>query len=483
MSRVDDYDVIVVGGGGAGMAAAIESHDAGARTALVEADTRLGGSTSLSGGVYYAAGTRVQRSRGILDDGPEDLFEYYLTLNQYRVEPALVRVLCDEAAAGLHWLMDLGVAFPADGLYCSGVERVPRGHGAEGAGAAIAAALDHAVHARNIDVALDSRVEALLTDSESGAVAGIRVGGDSVRASSVVLTTGGFGANPQLLERLYPDAAAQGDWAWYIGSRHCQGDGLRLGEAVGADVVGHNRGLLLTTPNFRKVLEVFVPGWLVYVNREGRRFVKETAEYAVMSGVIQAQPGGSCFAIFDEAARRDAAPHPRYADAFAAGALPMNWVADELAAQVQSGRVIRAGTLTELAERCGIRAEGLQTTVERYNADVAAGHDGAFFKSGEDLKPIATAPFHAVEIRPAIVCLTSAGLRIDSDTRVLDAADRPILGLYAAGETTGGVLGERYVGGGNSIANAIVFGRRAGRHAAQAARARSAPQGSHDLPS
>jgi fumarate reductase flavoprotein subunit len=312
--------------------------------------------------------------------------------------------------------MDLGVAFPADGLYCSGVERVPRGHGAEGAGAAIAAALDRAVHARDIDVALSSRVEALLTERTSGAVTGIRI----------------------------------------------SGDGVRLGEAVGADIVGHNRGLLLTTPNFRKVLEVFVPGWLVYVNREGRRFVKETAEYAVMSGVIQAQTGGSCFAVFDEAARREAAPHPRYADAFAAGTMPMNWVADELTAQVQTGRVIRAATLAELAERCGIRAVALQATVERYNADVAAGQDQAYFKAAEEMQPIATPPYYGVEIRPAIICLTSAGLRIDPDCQVLDSGDRSVRGLFAAGETTGGVLGERYVGGGNSITNAIVFGRRDG---------------------
>jgi hypothetical protein len=328
------------------------------------------------------------------------------------------------------------------------------------------AALDHDGAGERAGPHGPGRARSARTSTPGTAVAGIRVRGDNVRASSVVLATGGFGANPQLLERLYPDAAGQGDWAWYIGSRHCQGDGLRLGEAVGADVVGHNRGLLLTTPNFRRVLEVFVPGWLVYVNREGRRFVDETAEYAVMSGVIQAQTGGSCFAVFDETARREAAPHPRYADAFAAGALPMNWVADELAAQVQTGRVIRADSLAALAERCGIRATALEATVERYNADVAAGQDRAFFKAGEEMKAIATPPFYAVEIRPAIICLTSAGLRIDPDCRVLDSGDRPVPGLFAAGETTGGVLGERYVGGGNSITNAIVFGRRAGRRAA-----------------
>jgi len=469
VSAGHDYDVIVVGGGGAGMCAAIEAHDAGARVALVEADRRLGGSTALSGGVYYAAGTSVQRARGIADDTAEAMFEYYLTLNQYRVEPALARVLCDQAAPGLEWLIGVGVEFPPEGLYCSGVERVPRGHGALGAGASIAAALEGEVGKRAIDVALDSRVEALLPGAAMGSIAGIRVSGAEIRAPAVVLATGGFGANPYLLHRLYPDAARQADWSWYIGSPHCVGDGLLLGESVGADLIGHNRGLLLTTPNFRKVLEVFVPGWLVYVNREGRRFVNEMAEYAVMAGVIQAQTGGSCFAIFDERARSDAKPHPRYADAFAAGVMPMNWVADELAAQVQTGKVLQAETLDELATRCGIRPGGLAATVERYNADASEGIDRAFFKDGDQMKPILTPPFHAVEVRPAIICLTSTGLRIDERTRVLDACDRPIGGLFAAGETAGGVLGERYVGGGNSIANAVVFGRLAGRQAAAAA--------------
>lgn len=459
-----DYDVIVVGGGGAGMSAAIMAADARARVLLVDADTRLGGSTSLSGGVYYAAGTAVQRARGF-DDHPDALFEYYMTLNQYRVEASLARTLCDQAADGLAWLQSLGVEFRPEDLYASGVESIPRGHAAHGNGAAITAQLDQAVSARAIDVALNTRVTRLLTEAD-GRVVGIQAGTDEVRAGAVVVTTGGFGANPYLLHQHYPDAAATGDWGWYIGSRHCLGDGLALGSAAGADIVGHNRGLLLTTPNFHKVLEVFVPGWLVYVNREGRRFVKETAEYAVMSGVVQAQTGGSCFAIFDEAARQAARPLPRFADAFAAGVLPLNWVADVLEAQVRAGKVIRADSLDALAQRCGIRPGALAATVARYNEDCDVGHDSMFFKDAADMRPIRTGPFHAVEIRAAIICLTSTGLRIDRNAQVLNARDQPIRGLFAGGETTGGVLGERYVGGGNSITNAIVFGRIAGQRAA-----------------
>ncbi|MBI1181128.1 MAG: FAD-dependent oxidoreductase [Alphaproteobacteria bacterium] len=470
MAREHDFDVIVVGGGGAGMSAAISAADAGGSVLLLEADDKLGGSTALSGGVYYAAGTSVQRAKGIEGDSADAMFEYYMTLNQYRVEAALARTLCDHAAEGLEWLIGMGVEFRPEDLYSSGVESIERGHAAHGNGAAIAAALDREVSRRPIDVALKTRVQWLLTDTGTGRVTGVHAGGQNVHAGAVVLTTGGFGANPHFLHKYYPEAAAMGDWAWYIGNRHCVGDGIVLGQQAGADVVGHNRGLLLTTPNFRKELEVFVPGWLVYVNREGRRFVKETAEYAVMSGVVKAQTGGSCFAIFDDAAKRTAKPIPKYADAFASGALPLNWVADELEAQVKTGKVVKADSLDDLAVTCGIRPQSLGATVERYNADADAGADTMFFKDPAEMKPIRTGPFYAVEIRPAIVCLTSTGVRIDRTAQVLDERDRPVRGLFAGGETTGGVLGERYIGGGNSIANAIVFGRIAGHSAAAEAR-------------
>lgn len=458
-----DYDVVVVGAGGAGLSAAVTAHDAGARVLLVECGREVGGSTRLSGGVYYAAGTSVQRSLGI-EDSPDAMYEYYMTLNQWRVEPALARRLADEAAAGLEWLIELGVDFPKQALYCSGVESVPRGHSARGNGASIAAALEQARRARSIDLALATRVDRLLVEGDR--VTGISSNGQEVRAAAVVVTTGGFGQNPYFLAKFYPEATAAGDWVWSISAPGARGDGIALGEAAGAAVVGHNRGLLLTTPGFHKQLEVYVPGWLVYVNREGRRFVNETAAYAVMAGVVKEQ-GGVAYAIFDEASRAQAEPDPVYADAFAAGALPLNWVNTVLAEMADRGRVIRADTLAEIAERAGIHPGGLAGTVAKYNADVARGTDTAFFKDPKVLRPISQPPFYAVEVRPAIVALTSTGLRIDADTHVLDENERVIPGLYAAGETTGGVLGDRYVGGGNSIANAISFGRVAGRVAAR----------------
>ncbi|MBQ76237.1 MAG: FAD-binding dehydrogenase [Gammaproteobacteria bacterium] len=461
-----DYDVIVVGGGGAGMSAAIEAHDAGASVALIETDSRLGGSTALSGGVYYASGTSVQRAKGIEADTPDAMFEYYMTLNQYRVEPSLARVLSDKAAGGLEWLIEMGVEFTAENLYSSGVESVARGHGATGNGAAIAAALDQEVSKRNIDVALNARVQQLQIKRDNGAVTGVILDDAKIQAGAVVLTTGGFGANPNFLHRYYPEATAHGDWVWYIGNPNCLGDGLSLGEQAGAEIVGHNRGLLLTTPNFKKELEVYVPGWIVYVNREGRRFVNELAEYAVMSGVVNAQTGGSCFAIFDEVTRMEAKPDPLYADLFASGMVSPNWVSNVLEEQTRAGKIITADSLLQLAEKAGIKPGALQSTVDKYNADCDSGSDSMFFKTASEMKPVRTPPFYAVEIRPAIVCLTSTGVRIDKRAQAIDSNGMAIEGLFAAGETTGGVLGERYIGGGNSITNAIVFGRIAGESAA-----------------
>lgn len=462
-TMANDYDVIVIGGGGAGMCAAIEASEAGARVLLVEAAEKLGGSTALSGGVYYAAGTSVQRAAGIAGDTADAMFEYAMTLNQWRVDPAIVRRLADGAAPGVEWLIGLGVEFRPQDLYRSGVESVARGHQANGNGAAIAAALERAVRGRPIDLALGNRVESLLL--RDGAVRGIRARGEEASAAAVVLASGGFGHSAELLARHYPEACAAGDWAWSISAPTCVGDGLRMAEQAGAALDGDDRGLLLTTPGFYRHLEVYVPGWIVYVNAAGRRFVNETAAYAVMAGVIKAQ-GGRCFALFDEASRAQAKPDPQYADAFASGVLPLNWVADVLAQQAERGKLLRADSLEELAKRTGIAPDALAATVARYNADCAAGRDGAFFKDAKQLRPIATPPFYAAEVRPAIICLTSCGPRIDADARVLDTSERAIPGLFAAGEVTGNALGERYIGGGNSIANAIVFGRIAGRTSA-----------------
>lgn len=454
---MNDYDVIVVGAGGAGLAAASAAAAEDARVLLVEAAPRTGGSTALAGGVFYAAGTSLQREAGVEGDTPDAMFQYYMTLNQYKLEASLVRKLCDEAQAAFEWLRAIGVAFHADDLYASGVDKIRRGHRAAGGGAAIAEALEGSFADGQVDLALETRVQQLLI--EDGGIAGITVDAQPVRAPATVIATGGFGANPDMLAELYPDAARHGDLHWYIGAKTCRGDGIAMARTVGGQVSPANRGLLLLTPGFSKDLESYLPGWLMMVNRDGRRFIDETIEYSVLAAVLRDQPGEDCFAIFDDRSRL-ASRTTTYRPA-------PNWTAERLTEHVERGSIEKADTIEALADGIGVPAATLRNTVARYNANVAAGADQDQFKPADTLRSIEQPPFYAARIRAAIICWTGTGLRIDTEARVLGPDDRPIPGLYAAGETTGGMFGECYAAGGASIGNAIVFGRIAGRNAAR----------------
>jgi fumarate reductase flavoprotein subunit len=451
---VSDYDVIVIGAGAAGLSAAVSAAEGGASVLLLEADARCGGSSRLSGGHIYAAGTSLQREAGIVDDA-DAMFEHYMTLNQFLVEASVVRRYCDLSASAFEWLRELGVHFPAAGLYRSGVGSVPRGHQPEGAGAAIVEALEGRASALRIDQVLNCRASGLLRD-DAGAIRGVRAPDGDVTAPAVVIASGGFGANPELLARHYPSAARNGDWCWYIGSPMAQGDALALGASVGAALDGHDRGLILASPGFSRDLEVALPNWLILVNDRGRRFTDETVSYTVLAGLMQHQ-GGRIFAVFDEAARANAKRSPQF-NAY--------WVNEVLERKAEEGVILRADSLAALAAAAGMPAETLAGTVERYNRDCDAGHDSVFFKkSAAPLPALRTAPFYAVEVRPAIICWTGCGLRVDADVRVLDVNERVIPGLFAAGEAVGSLHGDRYIGGGGSFGPCVTLGRLAGQNA------------------
>lgn len=451
-----DYDVIVIGAGAAGLSASVAAADAGASVLTIEADKQTGGSSRLSGGHFYAAGTSVQREAGITGDNAEAMFEHFMTFNQWMVEPSVVRRYCELSAPAFEWLLDQGVRFPVEGLYISGIGDVPRGHQPDGDGQAVVQALEAQCSLRGVDLVLATRVERLLRD-DTGSINGIKTVDTQVSCGAVVIATGGFGANPELLAKHFPDAVAAGDWTWYIGSQMAQGDGLKLGQEVGAALDGHNRGLLLVTPGFSHDLEVLLPDWLILVNRDGRRFADETAPYTVLGGLIQRQ-GGVAFAIFDETARTGAKRTPVF-NAF--------WVDEVLDQKADEGRIIRAETLEVLARQTGINSDALQGTIDRYNADCELGEDSAFFKqSATGLRPVKTAPYYAVEVRPAVICWTGTGLRVDANVQVFGVDERPIPGLFAAGETVGSLHGDRYIGGGGSFGPCIVFGKLAGENAA-----------------
>jgi fumarate reductase flavoprotein subunit len=414
---MNDYDVIVIGAGGAGLAAAAMAASRGSRVLVVEAGDSAGGSTAMSARCLLCGGHAGSACQGIVGDTPDAMFHYYMTLNQYKLEASLVRRLCDEAPEALEWLISLAVSFPVANLYVAGVDKVARGHRAEGMGLEIATALEGACNRHGVDLVLRTRVRELIV--ENGAVRGIRVDGDELRSSAVVLATGGFGANPELLARLLPRRRTPGRPRVVHRFEALPWRRPADGQAVGAQLYGHNRGLLLVTPGFARDLEVYLPGWLVYVNREGRRFVDETIEYSVLAAVLKEQVGGECFAIFDEASRgstqRGSAAGGELDRGPACGA--------DRRGQNHSScqRCVNLRTPSACApERSRPRSRAITSIVQPATMRCGSSRRTRCARCGRHR-------FHAVRIRPAIVCWTGTGLRIDRDgarARCVGASDR-----------------------------------------------------------
>ncbi|SNQ45798.1 Fumarate reductase/succinate dehydrogenase flavoprotein domain protein [Frankia canadensis] len=463
-SEVDvDVDVVVIGSGFAGLCAALEAEAAGATVLIAESQDVLGGSSRLAHGLIMGAGTRFQAAQGITDSG-DDLFRHYMTLNQWQVDPAVGWRLCQETGPTIEWLNDHGVEIV--GLYPSGDEAVPRGHATLG-GQAVVDALVSAIRRRpRIDIALRRRVDRLLV--EDGQVCGIAVGEDEIRSRATILACGGLGANTEMLKLFCPTPLTAGrDWLWYLGAPGSQGDGIRLTMPLDVQLAGRGRSQLTMRPNFGRYPDTYFPGWLVIVNDQGRRFYNEMSPYSITQPIVLAQ-GGPVFGVFDNATRLAASPHSTKATKKVAlpGETEEDWIIPKIDAMVDAGVVHRSDTIEGLARKIGVPAANLEGTFERYNGHVARGEDTDFQKVAQHMRPVATPPFYATELRLYMLGLTSVGPRIDAHARVLDQRSRAIPGLYAAGEASGGVLGPVYAGSGNSIANATTFGRVAGRTAA-----------------
>ena len=467
-----DFDVIIIGSGAAGMSAAIEARQAGAAVMVLEADGHLGGATRNSTGVIYAGNTRAQKEKGI-EDSADAIYDYIMTLNQHAVRPDLIRYYADECAGMMEWLIEKGVEFPANMLVHSDVTGVQRGHTCSTFGLGIADALINRAGALGVETALGTRVDSLIV--EDGKVVGIRAEGTELRAPSVVIATGGFGNSPEMLKKWYPSAAYHGDktWAVHRDAPFILGDGITLGESVSAQITGYDTGLLNPSPCFdSRYVEAFLPPWVVAVNKEGKRFMAEWESYAVCGYLITEQTDHRCWAIFDHPTMVENGDDLSYADPYNSGLATSSWEEITITREVEKGVAHRSDTIAEVAKLAGLDPVAVEEAIRVYNHDIeTTGEDRRFRKdgNGRPLSPVKTAPFYAVEVRPAIVGFTAAGLEIDADCQVLDTRGRVIEGLYAAGEVLGCFHGKRYAGGGTSIGSSVVFGRRAGVLAAQRA--------------
>jgi fumarate reductase flavoprotein subunit len=460
-----NYNVIVIGSGAAGLSAAVTASDAGANVLLCEAGDVLGGSSAASGGLFYAAGTSLQRAQGI-HDTPDDLFDHYMVINKWEIEPAVARRFADEGADALEWLISLGIEFNPEVLVVAQT-KVARGHLPKQFGFGIVQGLSAAISRGTVEVALRTRVEELLTD-KNGAVIGIRASGVEVTSDAVVVACGGLeNASNEIKREYFPDADQFGDkWHCYMGAETNRGDAISLARSAGAEIVGHNCGLMIHTSTYYNGVEGQMPGWPVFVNSNGRRFISELTDYSVMAYNINRQPGKIFFVIMDHDAFARSAGDPRYRfkpihSETGGPSFEPEWLAKGLAL----GEIFKADSIEALAKKAGIDAIRLAATIEEYNQDVAKGHDSHFLKDPRAMVAVKQAPFYAVPRRAAQVSNSSVGLHINADARVYSQTGSYVPGLFAAGEASGGVW-NWYVGSGSSIANCVIFGRIAGRSAA-----------------
>ena len=457
------FDVIVVGAGLAGHAAALSAAEAGRSALLLEKGPQYGGSSVRAGGGLVFAGTDLQRAGGI-EDGNDALREDLLLTGRGKARPELVDAYVDNQLETYEWLTASGVKITLAAETAPG--EVVRLH-LTGQGLATHTLHDRVDATHAVTYQPNAEVRRLVRAGGVGRVEQVEAVVDGVELTvhadrAVVLTAGGFARSTELLDAFAP----QWTNAVKMSGRHNTGDGVRLAWALGAgladmpyveasfgaSIAGYpkldldpDEEPILLYPNLRGA---------VIVNLEGRRFGNEEINYKIFSGLCAQQPGGVAVEIFDEAIFQQSDER----------AVPMDYKAAYAA-----GLVKRAETIAELAEVLNLDPITTQATIERYNDGVRAGEDTDFgrpvkYRDNPGGGLIEQAPFYGFPTRPGLTT-TYAGLTVDATMRVLDVFGVPIDGLYAAGETIGGFHGAGYYSG-TGLGKAAIFGRVAGRSAA-----------------
>lgn len=449
-------DVIIIGAGGAGFAAATEALENGATVIILEKNEMIGGNTARAGGTLNAPDPeRQSKMNPPVEDSVELFIKNTLEAGDFKADPELVRVLCSHALEARHWLTDHGTKW-TEMVYQTIGGLWPRSLDEKDKIAynGFIAPLAKRVAELGGKVVLNCKAESL-TKNDAGKVTGV-IAFDTKNGqeyhftakNAVILATGGYAASAELVKKYnglsgLPTSNAPTS----------TGDGIKMGTAAGAATTGmeyiqiHPHGNPMTgglQSHFAGVIKNSI-----YVNKLGKRFVEESGRRDVISNATIAQPGQIMYSIFDSEG------------GFYAGVKELPPA--ELANLTSKGYLYVGESLEDLAKKAGIDPEGLKATVARYNELVAAGKDTDFEKDEVEL-PIGKAPFYCVPLSPTLHH-TMGGLKINTEAQVLREDGSVIAGLYAAGEVTGGIHGSNRVGG-NALTDGVVFGRIAGKNAA-----------------
>ena len=451
-----EVDVVVIGAGGAGLAAAVSAHQNGASVIVFEKMPKVGGNTIISGAAYNCVDPGRQVPAGI-EDSVEKHFEQTYEGGDKAGNPELIRILVENAYPTLEWLESLGMEF-TDYVFTVLGGLWPRAHRPVkplGTGY-IDTYMDY-VENNSSDMEVMLNTEATHILMEDGKAVGVMANGPEgpviARANKgVVVATGGFSKNAEMLKEYnknWPDLTST------LSTNHpgATGDGIKMAVEIGANLVGmeHIQLLPLGDPDTGSLagnIEQAVEN-RIFVNKDGNRFVDEGARRDVMTEALFEQEDEFLWIILDS-------------HNYPTGDVKNNFneSIDEL---VAAGRAYKADTLEDLAAQIGVNADNLAAAVEDFNTHVESGEPDEFGRTLYQWK-MDTPPYYAGARKPT-VHHTMGGIEINSEAQVVDTSGNIIPGLYAAGEVTGGIHGSNRLGG-NALADINTFGRIAGKNAA-----------------
>lgn len=449
-----DVDVLVIGAGACGLAAAIAAHDAGASVAIVEKRERPGGNSSLSTGSVPAANSRFQREAG-LEDSPDKLVADLMGIAKETDDLALVRRMAEVSAETVEWLVDtVGARIVLITAYKHIGHSIQRLHApVSRRGQDLVDDFLAAIEKREIPLAVGNAVEDLIV--ENGVVMGARVnageGAFEMRARKTILAVNGFAADPGLVKQYCPEIAG----AQYFGALGSHGEAVRWGLKYGAalaNMAAYQGYAAVAYPHGSLLSWTTIEKGGILVGADARRFGDESLGYSGFARIVLGQ-GEFAFAVFDQKIFDIAA------------------MEEEFMELVHYGGIKKADRISDLAALFELDAVELESTIADYNAAASGRSADALGRKTFGLGPL-EGPFYGCRVVPGLFH-TQGGLRVDANARVLKPDGSPIPCLFAGGGAAAGISGKQGALGyasGNGLLTAIALGRLAGMTAAEEVR-------------
>ena len=439
-----ETDIVIIGAGGAGMAAAIMAHQAGMNFVILEKMPYVGGNTTKATGGMNAAETHYQKEQGIEDS--KALFAADTMKGGHaKNDPLLVATLANSSAEAIEWLDSIGADLPK--ISFSGGASVNRIHApADGSGVGnyLVDRFSAKLAELGVPVMLNTKATELLADTE-GKICGVKAEGPDAfytfSCKAVILASGGFGANEDMYTQYRPDLKG----TVTTNAPGATGDGIVMAQALGADLV--DIGEIQLHPTVEQTTSMLITESVrgdgaILVNQAGVRFTNELLTRDAVSAAELAQEGQYAYILFDQNLRDHLKAIEKY---------------------VKADLTKQADTIEGLAEQLGIDPATLAKTLADWNEIVKNQRDTEFGRTTGMNADLTTPPYYAIKIAPGIHH-TMGGVKIDVAAQVINTECKPIPGLFAAGEVTGGVHGGNRLGG-NAVADIVIFGRIAAQSA------------------